>query len=483
MARCRPLKRPRSRVCARKTASSAPPTRDADKAADDDDEEADDGAPLAELSARRQASVWRDPSLLRAARTARREIDRLFADPRALDPRRLLDPFFVPDQYNFLRTQPGALLGDAKARAIADALASFGEARLGLRAITPPWVSFYLDGAGQDAHVDGFQGPLAFVLPLSRWGDEGDEDEDMDDSDEDEEEEDAAARGKRRPRVFTGGETAILRGGVLRYWDGEGETAAAAAAAADGGTAAAMAAAAGETTAAKAGGRQRLPSSSKAAAASSASRKEATGGRLLTTTTETPVDLSGGFFSAGRGQELDTLFARVPPRFGRLLAFDGRMPHGVRPVRCPSSDPRDARIALHGWFAPPDGPFFSGALGPSGEAPARQRRAAERALDAALRPLLSELARECPPACGLLTLRLCVDAAGAVVVGGGGGGGDGVEWLADTLVVSPGACAEGGISEREARALVQHVCAQRLKGMVFPAVGAPSTVTVPLVFD
>jgi hypothetical protein len=458
-------------AAARKTSTSSPqppppPPPRQDDADDAKDEDADASPPLLELSPRRAAQVWRDSSLLRVARAARREIDLLFADPRALDTRRLLDSFVVPDQYNLLRTQPAVLLGETLARQTADALALFGEAHLGLRAISPPWISFYLDHMGQELHVDGFQGPLAFVLPLSFWGDESD--------DEDEEEGEDAKRQRRRPRVFTGGETAILRAGTLRYWDGEGETTAEAEAAAAAAAAATTPGRRRRTTAAKDGGRGKKQR---------ASRSSSSGGK--DSARAEAVDLSGGFFSTGRGQELDHLFARVPPRFGRLLAFDGRLPHGVRPVRCASSDPRDARIALHGWFAPPEAPFFSGALAEGGGgASAGQRKAAARALDAALRPLLAELALECPPASGLLTARLSIRGDDGSVSGGkGAGGGRGVEWLADTLVVAPGACADGGISEREARALVQHVCAQRLKGVVFPAVGADSTVTVPLVFD
>lgn len=376
--------------------------------------------PLAPLSRRHSAVVYRDPTLLRTATLARSEIDRLFADPRKLETRRLLDPFVVENQYNLLRTQPGALLGDQATHTVVDALASFGERALGLRSITPPWISFYLDGMSQDVHVDGFQGPLAFVLPLSWWGDEEEEEDDV-----------------RRPRVFRGGETAILRQGVLRYWDGDEEE-----------EEEALVAAGGSTT--------------------------------------TIINLSGGAFAPCQGKELDHLFARVPPRFGRMLVFDGRLPHGVRPVRCPSSDPRDARIALHGWYAQPDAPFFfRGALADEEEgdkaprASPAKRKAAAAAVDKALAALVSELADECPPATGLLTLRVNVSGeTGRVVVGGG------VEFLADTLVVSPTVCVDGGISEQEARALIQTVAAQRLAAIKFPTgVGGGSSLTVPLVFE
>ena len=48
----------------------------------------------------------------------------------------------------------------------------------------------------------------------------------------------------------------------------------------------------------------------------------------------------------------------VQPRFNRLTVFDGRYPHGVRPVEG-TRDPLKARLVLHGWFTEPT-PFFDG---------------------------------------------------------------------------------------------------------------------------
>ena len=42
-------------------------------------------------------------------------------------------------------------------------------------------------------------------------------------------------------------------------------------------------------------------------------------------------------FNDGYGAEEPDLFEVVPPRFGRLLAFDGRLPHGVRRVTGPQA--------------------------------------------------------------------------------------------------------------------------------------------------
>jgi hypothetical protein len=35
-------------------------------------------------------------------------------------------------------------------------------------------------------------------------------------------------------------------------------------------------------------------------------------------------------FNDGYGAEAGDLFQEIPPNFGRLICFDGRLPHGVR---------------------------------------------------------------------------------------------------------------------------------------------------------
>jgi hypothetical protein len=55
---------------------------------------------------------------------------------------------------------------------------------------------------------------------------------------------------------------------------------------------------------------------------------------------------------AGAAQQADApLFDEVPSRFNRLVAFDSRVPHGVRLVEGPRS-PADGRIAVQGWLVP-----------------------------------------------------------------------------------------------------------------------------------
>jgi len=65
----------------------------------------------------------------------------------------------------------------------------------GCTAITPPWVSLYVDGCFQEWHADVPHGPWAYVYSLTEW--EG--------------------------RPFTGGETLLLNPSVLNWWGGFSE--------------------------------------------------------------------------------------------------------------------------------------------------------------------------------------------------------------------------------------------------------------------
>lgn len=58
-------------------------------------------------------------------------------------------------------------------------------------------------------------------------------------------------------------------------------------------------------------------------------------------------------FNGSRGLEFDDLLERYDPTpFGRLLCFDGRLPHRVSRVQG-TRDPRRGRLVLTGWFSEP----------------------------------------------------------------------------------------------------------------------------------
>ncbi|MGE0617164.1 MAG: 2OG-Fe(II) oxygenase [Bacteriovoracia bacterium] len=196
------------------------------------------------------------------AKALRKEFDRRFADPLASDSRRFVwDYWHVPDQYTAIRTPayhffPKKLYADFHR-----ALLKFGREQLGCFDVTPPWLSYYVDGCGQQPHADLPHGPWAFVYSLTEWD----------------------------RREFTGGETFLFKPRALAYWPSLGDP-----------------------------------------------RHE------------------------GKGVEKRDLIEKVPPRFNRLFVFDPRVPHGVEPVRG-VSDPRKARLVIHGWFTEPQ-PYVEGSL-------------------------------------------------------------------------------------------------------------------------
>mmetsp|Transcript_4718 Transcript_4718/g.16447 ORF Transcript_4718/g.16447 Transcript_4718/m.16447 type:complete len:348 (-) Transcript_4718:331-1374(-) len=130
------------------------------------------------------------------ARELREVFDACFEDPLQVSPRRFVwDWWHVPGQYTCLRTPapdffepaPG-LLGSLE-----ESLVSFGRRELGCSAISPVWMSAYVDGCEQELHADVPHGPWAFVLSLTPW----------------------------EARRFSGGETFLLEPSTtLDYWRG-----------------------------------------------------------------------------------------------------------------------------------------------------------------------------------------------------------------------------------------------------------------------
>lgn len=126
----------------------------------------------------------------RLGKTLRAEFDTKFADPKTTRPDRFVWDFWnVPGQYTHLRTPAEHFFS---ARAYSQFLRDLGDwarANLGCSAITPPWLSYYVEGCEQRLHSDVPHGPWAFVYSLSP-----------------------------RTRKFTGGETLLLRPQTLDYW-------------------------------------------------------------------------------------------------------------------------------------------------------------------------------------------------------------------------------------------------------------------------
>jgi hypothetical protein len=116
-----------------------------------------------------------------------------FAEPRSTASDRFVwDRWHVGEQYNLMRTPAQPFFGDEAYAQLCDSLTSFGQATLGCDTITPPWLSYYVDGCSQGLHTDAWHGPFAYVLSLTDWDD----------------------------RAFTGGETMIMAPEVLDFWRG-----------------------------------------------------------------------------------------------------------------------------------------------------------------------------------------------------------------------------------------------------------------------
>jgi len=122
---------------------------------------------------------------LRATFDARHE------DPRVARPDRFVwDWWHVPGQYTALRTPAWTYFPRRRYLAFHRRLVLWGRRVLGCHDVSPPWLSCYIEGCGQELHGDLPHGPWAFVFSLTRW----------------------------QRRVFRGGETLLLRDEVLDHW-------------------------------------------------------------------------------------------------------------------------------------------------------------------------------------------------------------------------------------------------------------------------
>jgi hypothetical protein len=124
------------------------------------------------------------------AAALRAVFDDRFAEPRSTRADRFVwDYWHVPGQYTHLRTPAWTYFPRALYAAFHRRLVEWGRATLGCHDISPPWLSCYVDGCGQQLHGDLPHGPFAFVLSLTRGA------------------------------AFTGGQTLLLRDEVLDFWD------------------------------------------------------------------------------------------------------------------------------------------------------------------------------------------------------------------------------------------------------------------------
>jgi hypothetical protein len=125
------------------------------------------------------------------AEALRGTFDERFAEPRSTRADRFVwDWWHVPGQYTALRTPAWTYFPRRVYESFHRRLVAWGRETLGCHDISPPWLSLYVDGCRQELHGDLPHGPFAFVYSLTRW----------------------------RGRVFSGGETLMVRDEVLNFW-------------------------------------------------------------------------------------------------------------------------------------------------------------------------------------------------------------------------------------------------------------------------
>jgi hypothetical protein len=102
------------------------------------------------------------------------------------------DYWHVPDQYTYFRTFGDRYFPEELTQAFLKRLREWGRDVLGCPSVTPPWLSYYLDGCVQELHADVPHGPWAYVFSITRWDERG----------------------------FTGGETELMQPRTLEFWPG-----------------------------------------------------------------------------------------------------------------------------------------------------------------------------------------------------------------------------------------------------------------------
>jgi hypothetical protein len=159
-------------------------------------------------------------------------------------------------------------------------------------------------------------------------------------------------------------------------------------------------------------------------------------------------------FESVRSVEEPSVVRAIEPRFGRLVVFDPRIPHGVRQVRG-TLDPREGRLVVHGWFVRPR-PFVEGPL---------PRSALAKAITGLADAMQIMLARG-PALAGLLSFGFKVSARGTV---------SDVRLLSDTTRVPK--------ADEPERVRFVRAVRREIGRWAFPKQRGPSRVTLPIAFE
>lgn len=123
-------------------------------------------------------------------RSLRSEFVENFADAKSTHQKRFVwDFWYDENQYHLIRTPAYYYFKQKAYQNFHSHLVQWGRENLGCHDISPPWLSYYVDGCYQKLHSDVPHGPWAFVYSLTP-----------------------------NKKEFRGGETLILKESTLDYW-------------------------------------------------------------------------------------------------------------------------------------------------------------------------------------------------------------------------------------------------------------------------
>ncbi|MBC7742415.1 MAG: hypothetical protein H7061_09470 [Bdellovibrionaceae bacterium] len=130
------------------------------------------------------------PQFYPQAKNLRQEFVDNFKNSKSTHAKRFVwDYWYDEDQYHLIRTPAFHYFTKKLYQDFHSHLVQWGRENLGCHDISPPWLSYYIDGCYQNLHSDVPHGPWAFVYSLTP-----------------------------NEKEFRGGETLILKDRTLNYW-------------------------------------------------------------------------------------------------------------------------------------------------------------------------------------------------------------------------------------------------------------------------
>ncbi len=130
------------------------------------------------------------PNFYADSKKLRQEFVENFKNAKSTDSKRFVwDYWYDEDQYHLIRTPAFYYFSKKLYQNFHSHLVQWGRENLGCHDISPPWLSYYVDGCYQNLHSDVPHGPWAFVYSLTP-----------------------------NQKEFRGGETLILKEKTLNYW-------------------------------------------------------------------------------------------------------------------------------------------------------------------------------------------------------------------------------------------------------------------------